>query len=592
MYIVRGTLRWVGVLQVALQMVASESSVMSSPTSNGSDDDAEWLHGVGLGHLEVSLRGHGLLDPSVLALASRDDLVHGAGLRLGDALRLQAAAAPSASLSPRISAMVPAVPARGQPYLVTTFGAMGDGNTDDTAAVQAAVDAALATGGPELVVFPPGVFILSDTINATGKSNAESFRPCSFAGQSTPEATVLRMNAGTRGSPEAPVPLINFRGGSGGISHAYVERLTLAGATAPNANATGDHACGIKFAGQDGVVARQCVFTNLSIAAWFHNEDGGAFTEYCQVHDSEFSATVLTALKYQRSPDCPTAIGVACGGSGSFHGSGMQRCVANWDGQAPFIHVASPGVVYNAPWDFQVWYTAPKPLIVVTNDTVKVWPNKAVVLTHGTITIEGGKNQQLLEGGPVYHAGFLEAWMDSNSFDRGEFFLVNFVGSDADGGLNIAYQPHSIVAKLEPGNTTVALPACGGGSCLVDSRITAPYYVWVRTHLLSSDGFGNAFLTEIGAGRSFDQMGNIGPVVYEQGKGANELIFCNEHFPANGSTTLEISVVQLRQPLSQVMPYQPSTPNEVGPTRPTSPRGRRLEANERHPRSRNLMPSL
>ena len=76
----------------------------------------------------------------------------------------------------------------------------------------------------------------------------------------------------------------------------------------------------------------------------------------------------------------------------------------------------------------------------------------------------------------------------------------------------------------------------------------------MRTHLLSSDGFGNAFLTEVAAGRSFDQTGKIGPVVYEQGKDANELTFCNEHFPANGSTMVEISVVQLRQPPAMVEP--------------------------------------
>ena len=32
----------------------------------------------------------------------------------------------------------------------------------------------------------------------------------------------------------------------------------------------------------------------------------------------------------------------------------------------------------------QVWYTVPDvPLIVVTNTTYKVWPFKAMVLTHG-----------------------------------------------------------------------------------------------------------------------------------------------------------------------------------------------------------------
>jgi hypothetical protein len=196
------------------------------------------------------------------------------------------------------------LPTRGQPYLVTSFGAAGDGTTDDTRAIQAAVDAALAPGGPALVQFPPGVYMISDTINATGSAGNQSFSPCSFAGQSVPQRSILRMMSQPhRGaSADAPLPLIQFRGGSGAISHAYVERLTLAGQQAE------DFVAGIHFAGMDGVVARQCIFTNLTIGAWFFNQDAGAFTEYCQVHDSQFTATVLTALKYQRSPVCPTAV--------------------------------------------------------------------------------------------------------------------------------------------------------------------------------------------------------------------------------------------------------------------------------------------
>jgi hypothetical protein len=78
--------------------------------------------------------------------------------------------------------------------------------------------------------------------------------------------------------------------------------------------------------------------------------------------------------------------------------------------------------------------------------------------THtGTITIEGGWNQTLLDGGPVYHAGFLEAWMDSITFDRGEFYLVSFAGSDANGAVNVAFQPHEISMVLEPDSAQCSL---------------------------------------------------------------------------------------------------------------------------------------
>ena len=198
-----------------------------------------------------------------------------------------------------------------------------------------------------------------------------------------------------------------------------------------------------------------------------------------------------------------------------------------------------------------MWYSVANPLIVVTNETSNVWPFKAEVLTHGTITIEGGTNMKLLEGGPVHHAGFLEAWMDSVSFDRGQFFLVSFVGSDANGALNIAFQPHEMVLALEPGNTTVELPACGG-ACIVDSRVTAPDYVWMRTHLLSTDGFGAAFLSELSQGRSFDATGAVGPVEYVASDGPTALTFCNPKL--KGSTVLDLTVTQVRQPRDRTGP--------------------------------------
>lgn len=45
------------------------------------------------------------------------------------------------------------------PYLISTYGALGDGRTLNTAAIQAAIDAASAAPGGGTVVVPPGVFV-------------------------------------------------------------------------------------------------------------------------------------------------------------------------------------------------------------------------------------------------------------------------------------------------------------------------------------------------------------------------------------------------------------------------------------------------
>ena len=57
----------------------------------------------------------------------------------------------------------------GQVFNVKTYGAVGDGSTDDTAAIQSAITAASATGG--IVFFPPGVFVLPSLLTCKSLNN-------------------------------------------------------------------------------------------------------------------------------------------------------------------------------------------------------------------------------------------------------------------------------------------------------------------------------------------------------------------------------------------------------------------------------------
>ncbi|MDI6447875.1 glycosyl hydrolase family 28-related protein [Anaerobaca lacustris] len=57
-------------------------------------------------------------------------------------------------------------------YNVTHFGALGDGTTDDTAAIQAAIEK--ATGGARRIYFPPGVYVLGTPVEIN-RTNVELF---------------------------------------------------------------------------------------------------------------------------------------------------------------------------------------------------------------------------------------------------------------------------------------------------------------------------------------------------------------------------------------------------------------------------------
>lgn len=61
-------------------------------------------------------------------------------------------------------------------FNVKDYGALGDGSTDDTAEIQAAIDAAEAAGGG-VVFFPAGVYVVGGALQDTGRSNAQLLLP-------------------------------------------------------------------------------------------------------------------------------------------------------------------------------------------------------------------------------------------------------------------------------------------------------------------------------------------------------------------------------------------------------------------------------
>src|SRR5215470_10435688 len=76
----------------------------------------------------------------------------------------------SLSATARASDTTPTVNANEeQVFDVKAYGAVGDGSTDDTAAIRSAITAASATGGT--VFFPPGVFVLPSLLTCKSLNN-------------------------------------------------------------------------------------------------------------------------------------------------------------------------------------------------------------------------------------------------------------------------------------------------------------------------------------------------------------------------------------------------------------------------------------
>jgi len=78
--------------------------------------------------------------------------------------------------SKRIDAQSVANLASSGMFNVRSYGATGDGTTDDTTAVQVAIDAAIAAGGG-IVYFPRGVYKIGGALQDTSRSNAQLLLP-------------------------------------------------------------------------------------------------------------------------------------------------------------------------------------------------------------------------------------------------------------------------------------------------------------------------------------------------------------------------------------------------------------------------------
>ena len=108
------------------------------------------------------------------------------------------------------------------------YRAKGDGVTDDTAAIQKAIDE--VKGIPDTLYFPNGVYLVSDSIGIfNGKAHSRD-RFLTYQGQSE-AGTVIRLKDNCPGFDNPQKPKIAFSvyegQGTGDVMHSYVRNLTV-----------------------------------------------------------------------------------------------------------------------------------------------------------------------------------------------------------------------------------------------------------------------------------------------------------------------------------------------------------------------------
>lgn len=138
---------------------------------------------------------------------------------------------------------------------VADFGAVGDGTTDDTIAIQNAINALISTGGQ--LYFPAGTYKITATLNYISTINAD-LSGISFVGEGR-DTTILKSYI-TNG------PILNVQGtksfSSGGTGSRFINGGGIYGIKFDGTNATGT-ADGVNVLGWQYAEINDCYFTTF-----------------------------------------------------------------------------------------------------------------------------------------------------------------------------------------------------------------------------------------------------------------------------------------------------------------------------------------
>jgi hypothetical protein len=252
------------------------------------------------------------------------------------------------------------------------YGAQGDGVTDDHTFFNNAILASLLRGCVPIMCRAV-TYKWAGTVygNGSGIAGYNQVPIIGIAGNSNTVTTILCSGLG------AGVPALKYKGLNSDELYFSISNLKFSGDT--------NTIC-IELSNVSKVDVVKCQFLNCAEGICFHNEDAGAYTEFCRAVGCKFDSTCVLPIHYKKTSGDP-----------SFHGSGLaDACLIVRSNTNPAIVIDSGCQPYNAPLHLQI-FSGFATTLIKNNSS-------AAITYYGQITSEA-TNLTLATGGIILFTG-------------------------------------------------------------------------------------------------------------------------------------------------------------------------------------------